>query len=97
MGGYCKWLLDCISFEVNVQYNNILCCLYVPVFSQQMRNDKLLFQAPESMKAVLQALYLLTTALGNLIDLVVVASLSKLFHSQVRYKNTFCYLLKAFL
>ena len=35
------------------------------------------------MKAVLQALYLLTTALGNLIDLLVVASLSKLFNSQV--------------
>ena len=36
------------------------------------------------MKAVLQALYLLTTAIGNLIDLVVVAALSSLFSSQAQ-------------
>jgi len=40
-------------------------------------------KAPESMKAVLQALYLLTTAGGNLIDIVVVSALSGLFNSQV--------------
>ncbi len=34
------------------------------------------------MKAVLQALYLLTTALGNLIDIIVVSALSSLFNSQ---------------
>ena len=35
------------------------------------------------MKAVVQALYLLTTALGNLIDIIVVGALSSLFKSQV--------------
>ncbi len=39
-------------------------------------------QAPDSMKAVLQALYLMTTAIGNLIDIVVVSALSGLFSSQ---------------
>ncbi len=39
-------------------------------------------QAPESMKAVVQALYLLTTAVGNLIDLVLIAALIDVFSSQ---------------
>ena len=41
-------------------------------------------QAPESMKSVVQALYLLTTAAGDLIDLIVIAALSDKFSSQVR-------------
>lgn len=41
-------------------------------------------QAPKSMKAVVQALYLLTTALGNLIDIIVISALSGAFKSQVR-------------
>ena len=36
------------------------------------------------MKSVVQSLYLLTTAFGNLIDLVVVAVMSGVFSSQVR-------------
>ncbi len=40
-------------------------------------------QAPESMKSVLQALYLMTTAIGNLIDILVVSLLSGVFSSQV--------------
>ena len=40
-------------------------------------------QSPASMKAVVQALYLLTTAGGNLIDWIVVAALSPYFKKQV--------------
>merc|ERR1712061_217520 len=39
-------------------------------------------QSPASMKAVVQALYLLTTAGGNLIDWIVVAALSPYFKKQ---------------
>ena len=44
-------------------------------------------QAPETMKAVVQALYLLTNAIGNLIDLFAVAALASVWKSQVK-KNT---------
>ena len=40
-------------------------------------------QSPTTMKAVVQALYLLTTAGGNLIDWIVVAALSPYFKKQV--------------
>ena len=43
----------------------------------------LILQAPESMKSVVQALYLLTTAIGNLIDFVVAAILSGVKTKQV--------------
>ena len=39
-------------------------------------------QSPTTMKAVVQALYLLTTAGGNLIDWIVVAALSPYFKKQ---------------
>ena len=41
-------------------------------------------QAPKSMKAVVQALYLFTTAMGNLIDIIVISALHGAFSSQVR-------------
>ena len=37
------------------------------------------------MKAVVQALFLQTNAIGNLIDIAVVALLSDVFSSQVRF------------
>lgn len=49
-------------------------------------------QAPENMKSVVQALYLLTTAIGNLIDFVVAAVLSG-----VNTKQSHEFLLFAFL
>ena len=45
----------------------------------------LILQAPESMKSVVQALYLLTTAIGNLIDFVVAAVLSGVNTKQVGF------------
>ena len=45
----------------------------------------LILQAPESMKSVVQALYLLTTAIGNLIDFVVAAILSGVKTKQVGF------------
>ena len=45
----------------------------------------LILQAPESMKSVVQALYLLTTAIGNLIDFVVAAILSGVKTKQVDF------------
>ena len=44
-----------------------------------------MLQAPESMKSVVQALYLLTTAIGNLIDFVVAAILSGVKTKQVGF------------
>ena len=39
-------------------------------------------QAPESMKSLVQALYLVTTALGNLIDIFVIGFVAGVFSSQ---------------
>ena len=47
----------------------------------------LILQAPESMKSVVQALYLLTTAIGNLIDFVVAAILSGVKTKQVGFQG----------
>ena len=42
-------------------------------------------QAPESMKAVMMAIRMLTNAFGNVIDVVVIALLKDVFDSQVQF------------
>ena len=42
-------------------------------------------QAPESMKAVMMAIRMLTNAFGNVLDVVVIALLKDVFDSQVQF------------
>jgi hypothetical protein len=52
------------------------------MYSGSCKNILVIFQAPKNMKSVVQGLYRLTAAIGNLVDLVVMAAFRKLVPSQ---------------
>ena len=64
--------------QVNNKYNIIYCHDY------NFRKEYFeILQAPESMRAVLQALYTLTVAGGNAIDLIIIYCFGQIFPKQV--------------